>query len=132
MKRLLMMLMLLSGQGYVDGGQSKNFFLIGSDEDGCDVNYLVYCACIEIKNASIYCGYIDGQPVHCRPASDRVECDENDIIYAGKAPQNDCISEVFQSIISPLPVVNERFCQKNKVMQCAETGLDCQTMGFYA
>lgn len=108
-----------------NAASTNSYFLIGDNEDGCNLRVLKYCACVLQFASDQYCGHIDQWPVYCQPEANPETCIDGNLFYKGNHSQSLCISEVFQSIQSPLPSVNEDFCKKNNVTTCDERGLNC-------
>lgn len=102
-----------------------SYYLIGDNEDGCDTQALRYCACILKLSSNQYCGHLDQWPVYCEPDAKQSQCIKGNLFYQGNHSQEACISEVFQSMKSKLPSVDESFCKKNNVTTCNPMGLNC-------
>ena len=122
-KHIMTFFLLLCQRFYAD--TTNSYFLIGDNEDGCDIDQLKYCACILKLNANEYCGHLEQWPVYCQPNAKPDQCIDGNLFYTGNHSQEMCISEVFQSIQSKLPSVDENFCKKNNVTICNPMGLNC-------
>lgn len=98
----------------------QRYFLCGSDEDGCLMENVQYCACIaydELHANKPYC--LDFNKMRCEPLVNVAHCDP-DNIYEN---QSQCLATIYQSEPEPgCPMTTQSFCIKNHTPICNSDG----------
>ncbi len=98
----------------------SRYFLCGSDEDGCFLDQVQYCACIplsEIHYAEPYC--LDFDNMRCESLSETPNC-PSQIIFKD---QGRCLATIHQSEPEPpCSITSRSFCLENHAWICDESG----------
>lgn len=94
------------------------YFLCGSDEDGCFLDRVQYCACIPLDEDHFpepYC--LDFDNMRCEPLSKVPGCS---LVYKD---QGRCLATIHQSEPEPpCSVTTLSFCQQNHAWICDGSG----------